>query len=86
MFYQKNCYYYGTYHWINQKDKEFSLDMRMSEGLGNDQIEVYWNIDIDITKMANGISCSYRYIFVSCGGHAVSKCNREEWSTNNVCL
>jgi hypothetical protein len=37
MFYQKNWYYYGTYHKINQKDKNFSLDKRMLKGLGIDQ-------------------------------------------------
>jgi hypothetical protein len=25
------------------------------------KIEVYWNIDIDITKLACGVSCSYIY-------------------------
>jgi hypothetical protein len=33
----------------------------MSECLEIDQIEVYWSIDIDITKLACGVSCSYIY-------------------------
>jgi hypothetical protein len=41
MFYQKNCYYYGTYHLTNQKDRNFSSNRGMSEGLGVDQVEVY---------------------------------------------
>jgi hypothetical protein len=31
----------------------------MLEGLGVDQIEVYWNTNIDITKLVGGVSCSY---------------------------
>jgi hypothetical protein len=36
MFYKKLCCYYGTYHLTNQKDKDFSLDKGMLEGLGID--------------------------------------------------
>jgi hypothetical protein len=31
----------------------------MLEGLGIDQIELYWSIDIDIAKLVGGDSCSY---------------------------
>jgi hypothetical protein len=41
MFYKKLCCYYGTYHEIDQNDKDFSLDIGMSKGLGIDYIEVY---------------------------------------------
>jgi hypothetical protein len=58
----------------------------MLKGLGIDQIEVYWNTDIDITKLAGGVSCSYGCIFVSCEGYVVSEYNREEWSTNSLCF
>jgi hypothetical protein len=40
----------------------------MSKGLGIDQKEVYWSIDIDITKLASGISSLYKCILVRCGG------------------
>ncbi len=62
------------------------LDRRMLKGLGIDQIEIYWNIDIDITKLVGGVSCSYRCIFVNYGGDVVSERNKEEWSTNSVWL
>jgi hypothetical protein len=39
----------------------------MSEGLEIDQIEVYWSIDIDITKLVSGVSCSYKCILISYG-------------------
>jgi hypothetical protein len=31
-----------------------------------------------ITKLAGGISCSYRCILVRCGGYAILECNREK--------
>ncbi len=67
------------------EDRNFSLDKGMSEGLGIDQIKVYWSINIDITKLAGGILCSYRCVLVSCGGYVVLECKREEWSTNIIC-
>ncbi len=39
----------------------------MLEGLGIDQTKIYQSTDIDITKLAGGISCSYRCILVSDG-------------------
>jgi len=33
MFYKKKFCNYGTYHLTNHKDKDFSLDRGMSEGL-----------------------------------------------------
>ncbi len=56
----------------------FVLDRRMLEGLRINQIEVYWSIDIDITKLAGGVSCSNTCILISCAGHVVSECNKEE--------
>jgi hypothetical protein len=50
----------------------------MSKGLGIDQREVYCNIDIDITKLAGGISCSYICIFVNYGGDVISEHNMED--------
>jgi hypothetical protein len=41
MLYQKLCCYYGIYHKIDHKDKNFSLDKGMLEGLGIDQTKVY---------------------------------------------
>jgi hypothetical protein len=38
----------------------------------------YIEAPINITKLASGISCSYRCIFVSYGGYAISKYNRKE--------
>jgi hypothetical protein len=52
---------------LTKKKKNFSLDRIMSKGLGIDQILVYCNTDIDITKLAGGVSCSYKCIFVSYG-------------------
>jgi len=40
MIYQEFCCYYGTYHQIDKKDNEFSLDRGMSEGLGIDKTKV----------------------------------------------
>jgi hypothetical protein len=62
------------------------LDIRMSKGLRIELIEVYWSTNIDITKLASGISCSYICILVSYGGYAISKRNKEEWSTKSVCF
>ncbi len=70
----------------NEKDRDFSLHKGMLEGLGIDQIEIYWNTNISITKLAGGVSCSYRCIFVSCGGYVVSKCNKEKWPISSVCF
>ncbi len=72
MFYKKKSCYYDTYHQTNQKDRDFSLDKGMSEGLGIDEIEVYWSIDIDITTLVGGISCLYKCVLVSYGGYVVS--------------
>jgi hypothetical protein len=58
----------------------------MSKVLGVDQVEEYWNIDIDITKLASGISCSYICIIISYQSYVVSEFHREEWSTNGVCF
>jgi hypothetical protein len=58
----------------------------MSKGLEIDQTEVYWSTNIDITKLVGGVSCSYKCTLISCGGYVVSKGNKEEWSTNNVCF
>jgi len=66
------------------KKTNFSLDRGMLKGLGIDQIEVYWNTNIDITKLASGVACSYKCILVSYGGYVISKCNKEEWSTSNI--
>ncbi len=68
------------------KKTNFSLDRRMLEGLGVDQIEVYWSIDVDITELVGGVSCSYKCIFVSYGNYVVSNFNKEEWSTSSVCF
>ncbi len=58
MFHQKLCCYYGTYYYTDKKNKDFSLDRGVSEGLGVDQTKVYWSTDIDITKLVGGVSCS----------------------------
>ncbi len=58
----------------------------MLEGLGIDQTKVYWGTDIDITKLASGVSCSYRCNLISCGGYVVLECNKEKWSNSSVCL
>ncbi len=50
----------------------------MSKGLGLDQTKVYRNIDIDITKLASGVSCSYRCIITSCKNYVISKFDKEE--------
>jgi hypothetical protein len=50
----------------------------MSEDLGIDQTKIYLSTYIDIIKLVGGVSCSYKCIFISYGGHPVSKCNREE--------
>jgi hypothetical protein len=60
------------------KKIDFSLDKRMSKGLGIDQREVYCNTDINITKLASGVSCSYKCIFVNYGCDVVSKHNMED--------
>jgi hypothetical protein len=45
----------------------------MSKGLGIDYTKVYLYTNIDITKLAGGISCSYRCGLVSCGGYVTRK-------------
>jgi hypothetical protein len=47
----------------------------MLKGLGIDQTKV---TNIDITKLAGGVSCSYKCILISYRGYVASKCNREE--------
>jgi hypothetical protein len=49
----------------------------MSKGLGIDKREVYCNIDIDITKLTGGVSCSYICIFVSYGGDIIHNVTRK---------
>jgi hypothetical protein len=68
------------------KKTDLFLNRGMLKGLGIDKIEVYWSINIDITKLASGLSCSYKCILVSCGGYAILECNKEEWSISTVCL
>jgi hypothetical protein len=52
--------------------QRFFLDRGMLEGLGVDQIEVYSSTNIHVAKLANGVSCSYICIFISCGSYVVS--------------
>jgi hypothetical protein len=47
------------------KKTDFSFDEGMSKGLGVDQTKVYPSTNIDITKLACGISCSYICIIIS---------------------
>ncbi len=54
--------------------------------MGVDKIEVYWNIDIDITKLAGGVSCSYKCISTSYRSYVVSNFDKEEWSIGGVCI
>jgi hypothetical protein len=49
----------------------------MSEGLEIDQIEVYWSIDIDITKLASGVSCSYKCIIINDRSYVILKFDRK---------
>jgi hypothetical protein len=65
---------------------DFSLNKGMSKDLGIVQVEVYLSIDINITKLVSGVSCSYRCIFVSCGNYVVLEFNKEECSTSSVCF
>jgi hypothetical protein len=50
----------------------------MLKGLKVDQIEVYQSTDIDITKLAGGVSCSYRCIIISCRSYVVFEFDKEE--------
>jgi hypothetical protein len=58
----------------------------MLKGLGVDQIEVYRSTNIDITKLASGISCSYTCIIISYWSYVVSKFDKEKWLTSDVCF
>ncbi len=80
------CYYYGAYYWIDQKNKNFSLDRGVLETLGFDKTKVYWSTNIDIIKLASGVLCSYKCIITSYRSYAVSKFNNEEWSIGGVCF
>jgi tRNA uridine 5-carbamoylmethylation protein Kti12 len=50
----------------------------MLKGLGVDQTNVYRSTDIDITKLASEISCSYKCIFINYGSFVVLEFNKEE--------
>jgi hypothetical protein len=56
----------------------------MSKGLKFDQTKVYWNNNIDITKLVGGVWCSYKCFLISSWGYVILDCNKEEWSTNIV--
>ncbi len=58
----------------------------MLEGLKVDQTKVYESTDIDITKLAGGVSCLYRCIIISCRSYVVLKFDKEEWSADGVCF
>jgi len=58
----------------------------MSKGLGVDQTKVYQSTNIDITKLASRVSCSYRCIIINCKSYVVSKFDKEECSIDGVCF
>jgi hypothetical protein len=58
---------------------DFSLDRGVLEVLGVDQTKVCWSIDVNITKLVIGVSCSYKF---RC--YVVSGFDKEEWSTGGV--
>jgi hypothetical protein len=43
MFHQELCFYHGTNHQVDEKNKTFYLDHKMSRSLGLDQAEVHGN-------------------------------------------
>jgi hypothetical protein len=51
---------------------------KVSEGLKVDQTKVYWSTNIDITKLASGVSCSYKCIIINYRSYVVSEFDKEE--------
>jgi len=58
----------------------------VSGGLGVDHTKIYWSSNIDITKLVGEVSCSCRYIIISCKNYVVLEFDKEEWSIGGVCF
>jgi hypothetical protein len=64
MFHQEFCFYHGTNHQVDEENKTFYIDHRMSKSLGSNQAEVNGSTDSNTSKLAVGVSCAHECIIV----------------------
>jgi hypothetical protein len=68
-FYQELCFYHGINHKVNEEDKTFYLDHKVSRSLGSDQTKIYGSTKSDTSKLVVGVPCPHICIFTD------SRCN-----------
>jgi hypothetical protein len=61
MFHQELCLYHGTNQQVDEENKTFYLDHKMSRNLGLDQAKVHGSTDSNTSKMAIGVSCAHMH-------------------------
>jgi len=72
---------------ITKLTKETKIvDRGVLESLGVDHTKIYWNTNIDITKLEGGVLCSYRCIITNYTSYVASKFNKEEWLIGGICF
>jgi hypothetical protein len=62
-------FYHGTTHKVDEEDKTFYLDHKVSRSLGSYQVEIHRSTNFDTSKVAIGISCAHKCIIIG------NKCN-----------
>jgi hypothetical protein len=69
MFHQEFCLYHGTNYKVDEENKTFYPNHRMSKSLGLDQVEIHENTNSNTSKLVIGVSCGHICIIVD------SRCN-----------
>jgi hypothetical protein len=64
MFHQELCFNHGTTHKVDEEDRTFYLDHKVSRSLGSNQVEIHRSTNFDTFKLVVGISCAHKYITI----------------------
>jgi hypothetical protein len=64
MFHQELCLYHGTNHKVDEENKTFCFNYKMSRSLGLDQVEIYGNTNFKTSKLVIGVSCAHICIII----------------------
>ncbi len=59
MFHKKLYLYHGINHKVDEKNRTFYLDHKVSRNLGSYQIEIHGSTNSNTCKLGIGISCAH---------------------------
>jgi hypothetical protein len=59
MFHQELCLYHGTNHQVDEENRTFYLDHKMSRSLGSNQAKVHGSTNFNTSKLVIGVSCAH---------------------------